>query len=114
MIHVHLFGDVVNFDHKEVEVKSLHQHPTERSHQEILHEGCCCNTRSLAERKKLSTFHASFQRDLVYFFVLVISLSSKYSSMDEEVAYFVFCGVYPDEKNKLSSSEGNRKTQSYL
>ena len=34
--------------------------------------------------------------------------------MDEEVAYFVFCGVYPDEKNKLSSSKGNRKTQSYL
>ena len=34
--------------------------------------------------------------------------------MDEEVTYLVFCGVYPDEKNKLSSSEGNRKTQSYL
>ena len=108
MIHVHLGVNVVNFYNEEVEVYSLDQHPTESSHQEILHQSCYCNTDSLWKERVFVLLSRSFRQD-------IYGATGKFIPWIEKGATnFVFRGVYSGEEDDLSSSKGHRNTQSNL
>ena len=52
MIHGHSVADVIDFDNEEVKVNSLHKHPTEGNHEEVLHQGCYCYTGALKKTEE--------------------------------------------------------------
>ena len=52
MIHRHFVADVVNFNNEQVKVNSLHKHPTEGNHEEVLRKSCYSYTGALQKKKK--------------------------------------------------------------
>ena len=76
MIHGHFVADVVNFNNEQVKVNSLHKHPTQGRHEEVLHYSCYSYTGALQQkaydnktarvastlRKSLSTSEGEMQK----------------------------------------------------